>query len=325
MKIVVVFGGFSTERAISFQSAKAVYNELSKKYDVIAIDLAYPDDEIVDFEYREAEKSNYNIISSFLKRLNSINPDKIFIGLHGSEGENGQIQSLFELTGFNYYSCDSISSSLSMDKFRSKIVVSKFGIKTAKSDFITKENFSLDYLKLITKDYSFPFVVKANSQGSSVGVFIVKSNNELESAYNSLIVLDDDFLVEEYISGREFSIPILKGKALTPVEIEPIEGFYDYENKYQEGKTNHYCPARLNKIETEKIKSDGEKVFSSLGCSHYARADFILDENGNFNFLEINTLPGMTKLSLMPESALSLGISFMELLERIMDIGDSEL
>ena len=320
MKIVVVFGGFSTERAISFQSAEAVYNELKTKYDTTAIDLAYPEDEINDFGYRESGELNYETILAFLKRLKSINPNKIFIGLHGSEGENGQIQSLLELTGFSYYSCDSISSSLSMDKFRSKIVAASAGIKTAKSDFITKKNFSLEHLNSVTKNFSFPYVVKANSQGSSVGVFIVKSDEELVEAFNKLSSLDDDFLVEEYIFGREFSIPVLKGKALVPVEIEPIDGFYDYENKYQEGKTNHYCPARLDDEQTKKIKSDGESVFSILGCAHYARADFILDEKGEFNFLEINTLPGMTKLSLMPESAQSLGISFLELLEMILDI-----
>jgi D-alanine-D-alanine ligase len=320
MKIAIIFGGFSTERAISFQTAESVFNELKTKYDVVAIDLAYPDKDIELFNYCEANDLGYQIIDKFLKRLDSEKPDRIFNGLHGGEGENGQIQAVLELSGFKTYSCSSTASALTMDKYRSKIVVNHIGVDTGCAFLIAKEDFDLDRLKTIGSRFSYPYVVKANAQGSSVGVFIVKNSDQLLESYNKLKDLDDDIIVENYIAGSEFSVPILKGKALNPVEIEPISGFYDYENKYQDGRTNHYCPARLDSVKMEQLKELAERVYKILGCSHYARADFIMDSEGVFNYLEINSLPGMTKLSLMPESAESLGIPFISLLERIMEI-----
>ncbi|MBN1968823.1 MAG: D-alanine--D-alanine ligase [Candidatus Delongbacteria bacterium] len=321
MKIIVLFGGFSTEREISFKTAESVYNTLQKKYNTIAIDTAYPDKKIDDFSYVKSDKPCASHIKNLIKRIEDETPDRIFLALHGNEGENGQFQAVLELCNIQFYSSKSRASALSMDKYRSKIVIEKAEITTAKSVFINKEMMKdKDHVRSLTSDFQFPFVFKANAQGSSVGVFILRSMDEFDKAYESILKLEDDAVLEKFIKGRELSVPVLKNRALTPVEIAPKSGFYDYENKYSDGKTDHYCPARISEEDLSFVKGLALRAHQEIGCEGYSRVDFIHGEDGKFYFLEINSLPGMTKLSLLPESANYEGISFIELLEQILDI-----
>ncbi|MBU4485422.1 MAG: D-alanine--D-alanine ligase [Candidatus Delongbacteria bacterium] len=324
-KILTICGGFSTEREIGLLTGQAVARGISiAGYESYFLDTAFPKKIFKadkDFKYavqNKVENTADNVLE-LSKELVKFKPDKVFIGLHGGEGENGEIQALLHLLQIEYVGSDSKTSAICMDKNISKIIAKSLRIPTAKWSFIDENEYNKSALKKIIKPYGYPVVIKALSQGSSVGVSILHSENDIERTLKMMNAVKDEYFIEEYIKGRELSVPVIKGYAFSAIELIPNEGFYDYEHKYTPGVTTHVCPAKLNDKQVKTINSYAEKLYIAVGCRDFARIDFILSENGKFYFLEINTLPGMTELSLVPESARASGISFPELMNLLLN------
>ena len=234
------------------------------------------------------------------------------MGLHGSNGEDGKIQGTFDLLGIKYTGTGYLSSAISMDKELTKKVLVSEGIPMPKGVAL-KKGHKLEYVP-------FPCVVKPCCGGSSVGVSIVNSEEEFKSAVEEAFTYEDNILVEEYVKGREFSVAVVDGKALPIVEIVPLQGFYDYENKYKDGATDHICPAHISDDITAKMQRWAEKACEAAGVTTYARVDELLDEDNNIYCLEINTLPGMTPTSLIPLEAEAVGMSYDELTQKLIDV-----
>lgn len=264
--------------------------------------------------------------------------DVVFIALHGAMGENGQIQATFDNFGIRYTGTGYIGSLLAMDKDITKRLLVQAHIPTA--DWIlfpipgkNSDNCSISNSETFkgTKDFltddsdivrkiGFPCVIKPVSCGSSIGVSIVNTMEELQSALKFAARYEDKVIIEKMIKGREFSVGILDGKALPVIEIIPEKGFYDYKNKYQSGLTKEECPANLSPDQTAKLQARALQVHNILRLGDYSRIDFILDESGEFICLEANTLPGMTPTSLIPQEAKCSGISYNELVLMIAEM-----
>ena len=235
--------------------------------------------------------------------------DIVFLALHGSIGENGKLQAIFDCMGIKYTESSYEGSILAIDKILTKKILEHDNIKTPKWHL----------LKNVRKEnIKFPVVVKPANNGSSIGVSIANNLEEFEVAIIECEKYKDEIIIEEYIKGREFSVGILDKTALPPIEIIPKSGFYDYKNKYQEGKTIEICPPKISQDKIKEMQQIAIKVHNALLLGAYSRIDFILDENGNFNVLEANSLPGMTKTSLLPQEALVTGITYEDLCEKIL-------
>ncbi len=327
MKIVVLAGGLSTERDVSLASSKAVEQALRNKgYKARVLDIYLGTDNYDNF-FDETEKEE-NIINkkipdlSKLKKIKNADgyfgknvlkickeADLVFNMIHGEIGENGKLQAAFDLLNIKYTGTKYLGAAISMNKDIAKLLVKKHNILTPASQIITHKK---------DKPFIFyPVVVKPNDGGSSIGVSIVTNDKEYKKAVKEALKYNDEVLVEEYIKGREFSVGILKDKALPVIEIIPKVGFFDYENKYQKDKTEEICPANLNEKQTKEVQDIALSIFNILKLKTYARIDFILDEKNKFYFLEANTTPGMSKASLFPKEAKALNISFEDLCEII--------
>ncbi len=303
LKLAVLYGGFSSERQISLKTGKAVYATLleNKKYKVTLIDL---------------KKNNY------IKKLLELKKDKvglIFNALHGKFGEDGKLQSLLDILGLKYTGANALSSAIAMNKVLTKGLLLKNKILTPKYWVLNDEKNALNLIKKY--NITFPLVVKPVSEGSAIGVSVIKSNNELNEALKLAFKYNSSVLVEKYISGRELSVPILGNEVLPIIEIKPnYNMFYDYESKYKNGGSIHTIPARLNKNLYHKISNIAIKSMKVIGCEVMCRVDIIVDENNEPYVLEINTIPGMTETSLFPEAAKEYGIEFPCLLDKIIDL-----
>lgn len=240
--------------------------------------------------------------------------DVVFIALHGSSGENGQLQAVFDSYGIKYTGSGYIGCLLAMDKDISKKLMVQDNIKTARWNTynLAGEN-PPDF-----SDVKYPCVVKPCSCGSSVGISIINDHNELNAAINAVRIYEDTVLIEDKINGREFSIGVLGGKALPPIEIIPKSGFYDYKNKYQSEMTHEICPADITPEVDSLLRESALRVHKALRLGYYSRIDFILDSEGTPWCLEANTLPGMTPTSLLPQEAKAEGIAYKELCECIV-------
>ena len=234
------------------------------------------------------------------------------MGLHGSNGEDGKVQATFDLLGIRYTGTDYLSSAISMSKELAKKVLVPEGIPMPNGVTLHKGH-KIEYVP-------FPCVVKPCCGGSSVGVSIAHNEKEFEDALDEAFSYEDTVLVEEFVDGREFSVAVLDGKALPVIEIEPLEGFYDYKNKYKAGSTKETCPANIPEDIASQMQFWAEKCCQAAGVTTYARVDELLDKNNNIFCLEINTLPGMTDTSLIPQEAAAVGISYDELTEKIIEI-----
>tara|TARA_B110000971_G_scaffold205983_1_gene228885 strand:- start:9 stop:920 length:912 start_codon:yes stop_codon:yes gene_type:complete len=293
-KILVLCGGISKERLISLETGKQVANELKKnKYKVLTCE---PDE-------------------ALLKKINLFNPNIIFNALHGQFGEDGYIQSILEAQKTPYTHSGIVASSIAMDKIISKKIFIKNNILTPK---YIKFNYQkkINIIKVIEKKLNFPVIIKPINEGSSVHVYIcnkkdiMKRLNQLR-AYNEI-------LIEEFIPGREIQVAVMGNKNLGAIELKPKRKFYDYEAKYSiNAKTKHIIPVNLNKKDLKKITDIASRAHKVIGCRGVTRSDFKF-YNGKFYLLEINTQPGMTKLSLVPEIAGYIGISFIKLIEWIL-------
>lgn len=337
MKITVLAGGLSPERDVSLSSGSLIANALMDSGHLVALVDVY--EGVASgcvAEFRNAgsgKKYSYTVPSSEpdLEEIRARNgnrkelvgpgvlelcraADLVFIALHGAMGENGQLQAFLDVYAIPYTGSSFAGCLLAMDKDITKRLLVRENIPTAPWIMYDPKT---DVTDRIFAEIGLPCAVKPCGCGSSVGVSLVKTEGELEKAlvyaqkYESLV------LVEKMIEGREFSVGILDGKALPPIEIIPKSGFYDYQNKYQGGMTEEICPARLSPDETGKVQELALAVHRSLHLGGYSRVDFILDFSGTFWCLEANTLPGMTPMSLLPQEAVAAGMSYGELCEKI--------
>ena len=294
-RILVLCGGISKERLISLDTGKQVANELKKnKYSVITCE---PD-------------------HTLLKNIKLFKPDIIFNALHGQFGEDGYIQTILETQKIPYTHSGVIASSIAMDKEISKKIFIKNKILTPKYiKFDYKKN-KKNIIKIIEKKLKFPVVIKPINEGSSVHVYICNKKNIIKNL--KILSMYNQVLIEEFIAGREIQVAIMGTKILGAIELKPKRKFYDYEAKYNSNaKTEHIIPVSLSKKDLKKIRTITRKAHQLIGCKGVTRSDFKFYK-GKFYLLEINTQPGMTKLSLVPEIAKYTGISFIKLIEWIL-------
>lgn len=339
MKIVVLAGGLSPERTVSLSSGTMAANAfLQAGHQAILLDLFFgmpkletsieqlfenarplPPASISETEPDlEAIAASRPLGWSDRIGLNVIEicqaADIVYMALHGADGENGSVQKVFDEHGIRYTGSSPAGCRLSMNKYAAKEVFAREGILTPASRRLMRgELFSLDELPL-------PAVAKPNSGGSSIGISIARTREELKKAIELAFQQEDCILVEEYIKGRELSCGVLDGKALPIIEIIPKEGFYDYKNKYQAGASLEVTPAPISPTATEKVQRMAEQVFKALGLSVYARMDFLLTEDEDAYCLEANTLPGMTPTSLLPQEAAVIGLDYISLCEKIISL-----
>jgi len=294
-KILILCGGISKERLISLETGKQVAIELKKnKYKVL---ICEPD-------------------NTLLKKIKIFKPNIIFNALHGQFGEDGYIQSILETQKIPYTHSGVIASSIAIDKIISKKIFIKNNILTPKYIKFNYQESKINVIKTIEKKLGFPVVIKPINEGSSVHVHICNKKNIVKklsqlSAYNEI-------LIEEFIPGREIQVAIMGNKNLGVIELKPKRKFYDYEAKYNiNANTEHVIPVNLNKRDLKKITYITSKAHRVIGCRGVTRSDFKFYKE-KFYLLEINTQPGMTKLSLVPEIASYAGISFIKLIEWIL-------
>jgi D-alanine-D-alanine ligase len=244
--------------------------------------------------------------------------DVVFIALHGGAGENGTVQALLELSGRPYTGSGVLASALAMNKAMSKKVFVQSGIPTPKWQLLTAGARGKDIdVKALG---GWPIVVKPNEEGSTVGLTIVSRAEDLDEAVDLSFQYGAETLVEQYIPGRELTVAVLGDEALPIVEIKPQGGHYDYESKYTAGKSQYFCPADLPEALAARIRKLGIDAARCLGCSGVSRADFRLPPDGDPSCLEVNTIPGMTPTSLVPMAAKAAGMSYDQLVARMIDL-----
>lgn len=339
MKIVVLCGGTSTERTISISSGLGVCRALrSKGHQAILLDVFFGNS-YVDLmnafpesydPKAEAEQIHLHdeLIESALSNPNRafFGPnvlklckmaDIVFLALHGANGEDGRVQAVFDLNRIRYTGSGYMASALAMDKNLSKLILRASGVPVPDGYMYRK---GMPETSPVERGLTFPVVVKVCRGGSSVGVYIAENSEEYRLALENAFTYEDEVIVEEFIKGREFSVGVIEGEALPIIEIEPLSGFYNYENKYTAGATIETCPAPLNGDQTRKMKRYAEEGYRALFLQGYGRLDFMMRENGDIFCLEANTLPGMTPTSLIPQEAAALGIGFPELCEKLIEV-----
>lgn len=350
MKIVVLAGGLSPERNVSLSSGAMVCQALRDRgHQVALVDLFFG---LEDHKGEPEELFNAPIPDSFKKvsrqapdleqvrasrkwkDASVIGPgvlelckkaDVVYLGLHGACGEDGRIQAALDLLGVPYTGSGYLSSAIAMDKDLTKRLVAD---KVVTPQWM-RVDLTEEQLDGLVEEVSLPAVIKPVDSGSSIGVFIANDKAELRHALKESVKLGGRVVIEQYIKGREIQVAVLNGKALPSIEITPKEGFYDYENKYQPGAALEVCPAPIPAEWEERIGKAAVAVFETVGLSVYARADFIVTEDGTPYFLEINTLPGMTPTSLVPQEAAAVGMDYGTLCETIirssLELRDKEL
>ena len=294
-KILVISGGISKERIISLSTGKQVAKELKKNGYIVKI--------------IEPNLNLYNIINSFKPKI-------IFNALHGQFGEDGFIQSILEISGIPYTHSGVISSAIAMDKELSKKIFIKNKILTPKYISYSFDKSKVELIKMIKKKLRFPVVIKPLNEGSSVNVFICSQKNIFKKI--KLLESYKRIMLEEFIPGREIQAAIIGKKKLGAIELKPKRKFYDYQAKYNSNaQTKHLIPVNISKKDYKNLMNIAFKAHKLIKCSGVTRSDFKF-YNGKFYLLEINTQPGMTNLSLVPEIAAYYGISFIQLIELIL-------
>lgn len=330
-------GGLSPERNVSLSSGSLICAALRRRgHRVLGIDLYKGIDTEADIESLfTTEQDTVERVSEAIPDIDELiksnggrtlpvgkgvieachAADSVFLALHGDIGENGQLQAMLDLAGIRYTGSGYVGSMLAMDKDIAKKLMRSEGILTP--DWVRLDTAMPADIEAIIKVVGLPAVVKPCSCGSSVGVFIVNTREELAEAIQDASKYEHFIMAESKIDGRELTCAFFDGTPLPPVEIIPKFGFYDYKNKYQSGATEEICPAPITPEQTKEVHDATSRGFEALRLSGYARFDYILDANGRAWCLEANTLPGMTPTSLLPQEAAAVGISYDELCERI--------
>lgn len=308
-KIVVVMGGPSTEAEVSRRSGTAILEALKAKgYNAEGLELNP---------------------ATFANDIKASGAEFVFNALHGKFGEDGIIQGTLEMMGIPYTGSGVMAAAVTMDKVATKRFFMAEGIPTPKAHTYFRYEFKKrDLTGEILQEFSVPVVVKASSQGSSIGVVIVEKAEELEAALSEAFKYDREVLVEEFIKGRELTVAVWgneeKQEALPIIEITTVTGRYDYVTKYKVGASTHIIPAPLPEDVTKKVKEIAIRAFAVCGCSGMARVDFMLGEDNQPYVIEVNTIPGMTETSLVPDAGRAAGIEFPELCARILAMAGYE-
>ncbi|MBM6724608.1 D-alanine--D-alanine ligase family protein [Pseudoflavonifractor phocaeensis] len=337
MKIVVLAGGLSPERNVSLSTGAMVTEALrGLGHRAGLVDLFFGAEEADEGFFDAPVPESFQKVSREapdLEQVRASRPgdsrsmfgphvlelcqmaDLAFLALHGTCGEDGKVQATLELMGIPYTGAGYLGSAIAMDKDLTKRlvadVVSTPGWKTVE--------YKAEDIDGLVENARLPLVVKPVASGSSIGVSIAYTADELRKALVDGLELGGRTVLEEYIKGREIQVGILEDKALPSIEIIPKEGFYDYANKYQPGAALEVCPAEIPSQTEEKLRAAALRVYETLGLSVYSRADFIVTSDGEPWFLEINTLPGMTPTSLLPQEAAAVGIDYQQLCQRIVE------
>ncbi len=301
-KILVLMGGESTERQISLRSGKAVATALRERF---------------------ANVEELDLTRETLGQLEKFKPDCAFITLHGKGGEDGTVQGVLEWMGIPYTGPGTLASALCLDKTMTKKVLSLSGIPTPDFLSISPDTDPKDAVENAIRVLGLPLVLKANCQGSSIGVAILREREGAAEILAELFTYGDQVLAEKFLSGTELTVPVMGNEkllVLPPIEITSSGKFYDYESKYTPGGSQHIIPARICPEAEKKAKAIAAKAYSETGCRGLARVDMMLDEKGDPFVIEINTSPGMTETSLFPDAARAAGISFPELCEALVNL-----
>jgi D-alanine-D-alanine ligase len=290
-KIGVLYGGLSSEREISINSGKAVLNALKKlKLNVCGI----------------------NVDKNIAEKIKAAKINIAYIVLHGSMGEDGTLQGMLEIMGIPYTGCGVISSAMSMDKNISKCLLKYSKISTPKW-------ISLKKFERLRKIKEYPVVVKPTLQGSTIGITIVKNASQIDDAIKKAFEYGEEIIIEQFIAGKEITVGVLNGKALPVIEIVPDGDFYDFKSKYEKGCSKHIVPARINEKAYKKAQNNAEKVYKVFKCKSICRVDMIIGKNDKVWVLENNTIPGMTRTSLLPDGGKAAGYSFKKLVLKILE------
>jgi len=304
-RILVLMGGYSEEREVSLRSGAAVLKALHNLgYVAEALDLkGSPVQGIVDYK-----------------------PDLVFVALHGKDGEDGTVQGLLEILGIPYTGSGVASSAIGINKVLTKKMLIYEGIPTAPFAILKKHAYLAPEIETqaLLANIGLPMVIKAATQGSSIGTYIVREANGILTALEAAFTYDPEVLVEKFIDGTEVTSTVIgneEPEVLPLIEITSANEFYDFESKYTPGMCSHIIPARVAQPIQDQIAELSKRVYKALDCRGYARIDYIIDKNGQPFVLEINTIPGMTEMSLVPDAARAAGISFEELVERIVRLG----
>lgn len=304
-KVALVLGGKSAEREISLRTGEQVGVALRcKGHEVVALDL---DDELVPALQREK-------------------PDVVFIALHGRYGEDGCLQGLLEILGIPYVGSGVLASALAMDKIMSKKLFRLEGLTCPRSIAVTRDDVEQTgeggLVKAVQETLGFPAIVKPRREGSTIGLSLVREPGSLRDALARAFEYDSDAMVEEYIRGTEITVGVLgnrEARALPVIEIVSATGLYDYEAKYTKGLSEHIIPARVPDDTYRAAQDAAVRAHKAMGCRGMSRADFIVGPGGVPYILEVNTIPGMTETSLLPDAARAAGIEFPDLVDMLID------
>jgi D-alanine-D-alanine ligase len=299
-RIGILMGGPSTEREISLKSGKTVYESLGNQgLDVVAIDIESDDPKI-----------NINkIISAKL--------DVSFIALHGRFGEDGGIQEILEDLNLPYTGSGILASKLALDKVSSRRIFQIYNLAVPRYKEISRLSLKRDYR--LQNDFGFPWVIKPASHGSSIGLSIIEQQSLLNEAIDFAFRFDERIIIEEYLKGREITVGILDDRPLPIIEIIPKNQFFDFEAKYKPGMTEYVVPADLDKKIVSVVQDAALCAYRSLGCFGFSRVDMILKDDTPY-ILEVNTIPGLTQTSLLPKAAAAVGINFVELCIKLLEL-----
>lgn len=301
--IAVLYGGSSAEREISLKSGSAIALGLQQ----------------AGFTVSLIDTKNF-CLSDLVKQ----NIDRVFIALHGRGGEDGCVQGALQYMNIPYTGSDVLGSALSMDKIRSKQVFQALGLPTAAFAIVEKSHYQPTDAAQILASLGGKVMVKPANEGSSIGMAKADNVELLHLALIDAFGFDEQILVEAWINGPEYTVAILGNEALPAIHMETPREFYDYEAKYQSTSTQYHCPSGLSKEDENTLKTLALKAFNATGAKGWGRVDIMRNELGNWQLLEVNTVPGMTETSLVPKAAKQYGLSFSELVTRIIEISAGE-
>ena len=297
-RVGVVMGGSSGERGVSLASGRAVVTALEGKgFDTVPIDL--------------------ELHTDWTLALRAAKVDAVFLALHGRLGEDGCVQGLCEVLGIPYTGAGVLASALSMDKVKAKELFHQHNVLTP-GYYVLSVGDELADIEEIHGSFGFPVIVKPRGEGSSLGVRRADGVSQMVEAVREAQSFDDDVIVERYVPGREVNVGILGGRVLGAIEVAPKKGIYDYESKYEPGRTEYFMPARLPSTRYLGVLNLAERAVEALGCSGACRVDLLVPDQDNEYVLEVNTLPGLTETSLLPKIAKAAGYDFPDLCEAIM-------
>ncbi|WP_369789001.1 D-alanine--D-alanine ligase [Rouxiella sp. WC2420] len=303
-KVAVLFGGSSAEREVSLQSGAAVLAGLRESgIDAHALDTK----------------------TFAVTRLKDEGYGKVFIALHGRGGEDGTLQGVLEHLDLPYTGSGVMASALTMDKFRTKLVWEALGLPVSPFVALNKKDLAGAGQGALSEKITalgLPLIVKPSREGSSVGMSKVNAPEELLPALEEAFLHDDDLLIEKWLSGPEYTVAIVGDQVMPSIRIQPAGIFYDYQAKYISDETQYFCPSGLDAQQEQELADLALQAYRALDCSGWGRVDVMQDSEGNFNLLEVNTSPGMTSHSLVPMAAKQAGLSFPQLVARILELAD---